>query len=102
MGLRKLFSYTWGYNEPMYVKDIFKNHDYSFGVLIWKASKTYNDIKFCKEAKTIIVVDVWLLILYLILGKKVLIEPTKMRFAGRALEIFQLLCRSCLDHTNLI
>ena len=28
--------------------------------LIWKVSKTYNDIKFCKEAKTIIVVDMWL------------------------------------------
>ena len=28
--------------------------------LIWKALKTYNDIRFCKEAKTIIVVDVWL------------------------------------------
>ena len=26
--------------------------------MIWKASKTYNDIKFCKEAKTITVVDV--------------------------------------------
>ena len=29
-------------------------------VLVWKAPKTYNDIKFWKEAKTIIVVDVWL------------------------------------------
>ena len=31
-----------------------------FWALIWKASKTMNDIKFCKEAKTIIVVDKWL------------------------------------------
>ena len=31
-----------------------------FVALIWKASKTYNDIKFCKEAKTLIVVDIWL------------------------------------------
>ena len=26
---------------------------------IWKASNTYNDIEFCKEAKTIIIVDIW-------------------------------------------
>ena len=35
------------------------NHDCSIGALIWKASKTYNDVRFCKEAKTIIFVDVW-------------------------------------------
>ena len=27
--------------------------------MIWKASKISNDIKFCREAKTIIVVDIW-------------------------------------------
>ena len=27
--------------------------------MIWKASKTYNDVEFCKEPKTIIVVDEW-------------------------------------------
>ena len=30
---------------------LFVNHDFSFGALIWKASKTYNDLKFCKELK---------------------------------------------------
>ena len=45
---------------PPWYKDIFPwNHDYSFVALNWKASKTYNYIKFCKEAKTIIVVDIW-------------------------------------------
>ena len=34
--------------------------DYSFGALNWKASKTSDHIIFCKEAKTIIVVDVGL------------------------------------------
>ena len=37
-----------------------QNHDNSFGALIWKASKIYNDIKLCKESKTITVVDIWL------------------------------------------
>ena len=32
----------------------------TFLALIRKASKTENDIEFCKEAKMIIVVDVWL------------------------------------------
>ena len=42
-------------------KDIIpKNHDCTFGALIWNTTKTYNDIKICKEAKTIIVVDIWL------------------------------------------
>ena len=31
----------------------------TFWALIWKESKTYNDTKFCKEAETIIVVDIW-------------------------------------------
>ena len=40
-------------------EDIFPyNSYYSFGAVIWKASKTCNNIKFCKEAKRIIVVDV--------------------------------------------
>ena len=39
-------------------KDILTH--YSFGTLIWKVSKTYSDMKFCKEAKTIIVVEIWL------------------------------------------
>ena len=34
-------------------------HDFSFRALIWKESKTYDDIKFCKEAKMIIVVYIW-------------------------------------------
>ena len=34
--------------------------DFSFGASIWKAPKTYNDIKFWKEPKTIIVFDKWL------------------------------------------
>ena len=39
-------------------KDIFPwNHDYSFGALVRKASKTC-DIKFCKETKTIVFVHV--------------------------------------------
>ena len=38
----------------------FLDHDYSFGALIRKASKTYNDKELCKEAKTVIVVDKWL------------------------------------------
>ena len=43
---------------PLEYKDIFpKKHDNLLGALIWKASKTYNDIKFCNEAKTAIVVD---------------------------------------------
>ena len=29
----------------------------SFWALIWNASRTYNDIKFCREAKAIIVVN---------------------------------------------
>ena len=42
-------------------KDIFpENHDYSVLTLILKPSKTYIDRKFCKEAKTIMVVDIWL------------------------------------------
>ena len=36
------------------------NRDFSFEALIWKASKTYNGIESCKEAKTIIVVGKWL------------------------------------------
>ena len=36
------------------------NHDFPFGTLIWKASMTYKDTKFCKELKAIIVVDIWL------------------------------------------
>ena len=40
-------------------KDIFPwNHDYSLGALIWKASKTHNDIKLCREGNTIIVLDI--------------------------------------------
>ena len=35
------------------------NHDFSFGASIRKAPKTYNDIKFSKKPKTIIVVDKW-------------------------------------------
>ena len=47
-------------NPPLYC-DIFpRNHDFSFVASIGKAPKTYNDIKFCKEPKTIIVVDKWL------------------------------------------
>ena len=48
---------AWVQLNPHEHKDIFsENQDYSFGALIWK---TY-DIKFCKEAKTIIVVGIWL------------------------------------------
>ena len=35
------------------------NPDFSFEALIWRAPKTYKDVKFCKEPKTIIVVDEW-------------------------------------------
>ena len=42
---------------PPEYKEYKENHDFSFGALIWNASKTYNDIKFCKDAKTIIIVD---------------------------------------------
>ena len=38
---------------------ILVNHDFSFWTLIWKASRTYNDRKFCKEPNTIIVFDKW-------------------------------------------
>ena len=33
------------------------SHDFSFGALVLMAPKTYNDLKFCKEAIMIIVVD---------------------------------------------
>ena len=50
--------------------DIFpSNYDNSFGALIGKASKTFNDMKFCKKAKTIIIVDIWLN------SSKILIQP---------------------------
>ena len=37
-----------------------KHHNYFFCVLNWKAPKIKNYIKFCKDAKTIIVVVIWL------------------------------------------
>ena len=44
---------------PLEYNDTFpQNHDYSFGALIWKGSKTNDDIKCCTEAKTIIIVNV--------------------------------------------
>ena len=45
---------------PLYYDIFQQNHDFSFVASIWKAPKTYNDIKFCKEPKSIIVVDKWL------------------------------------------
>ena len=56
--------------KPFFCQNIFDTHGFncthmymrtfSLNPLIWNISKTYNDIKFCKEAKTIIVVDMWL------------------------------------------
>ena len=49
---------------PQTHKDIFLEIMITFffggGLLIWNASKSYNDVKFCQEAKTIIVVNTWL------------------------------------------
>ena len=42
-------------NIPPFNSDIYPlNHYFSFGGLIWKAPKTYNDITFGKEQETII------------------------------------------------
>ena len=47
--------------HPFEYNDIFPyDHDFSFEVLIWKASKTYNEVRFYQDAKTIIFVDIWL------------------------------------------
>ena len=46
---------------PHEFKNIFPyNHDYSFRALIWNGTRTYDDMKFCREAKSIIGVDKWL------------------------------------------
>ena len=56
------YSLVWMY--PQTHKDIFLEImiTFFFGgeLLIWNASKSYNDVKFCQEAKTIIVVNTWL------------------------------------------
>ena len=47
-----------GISVPAQHKHIFpENHDYSFGVLIWKATNIYKDVKFCKDAKRSIFVE---------------------------------------------
>ena len=43
-------------NPDVYKDNFPQNHDYSF----WKASKIYNDVQLCREANTIIVVNIWL------------------------------------------
>ena len=57
----------------MYMRTFFLKYDYSFGALIWKASKTYNSVKFCTEAKTIIVVNMYMVKLF---------KVSSFRFSG--------------------
>ena len=46
--------------NPHEYKNIHDIHDSSFRALIGNASRSYNDIKSCREAKAVIVVDIWL------------------------------------------
>ena len=48
---------------PLYIKISFRKIIISLLASIWKAPKTFNDKKFCKEPKTIIIVDQWLRII---------------------------------------
>ena len=56
--LFKMSSIHMGSNVPAQTEGYVSSRSYSFWAL--KNSKTYNDTKYCKEAKTIIDVDIWL------------------------------------------